>query len=63
MSKQVKSAHITPADGNVFIDLGFDHGVAVALHAESQKIVRERLATELKLERVARSDGMLRIGS
>lgn len=53
MSIETKSAHITPAGGNVFADLGFGHEEAAALQAESKRIIwkkqaiKESLMTEL----------------
>lgn len=42
---KVQSAHITPADGNIFIDLGFDPEVAAALKANSDRIIEDKLAS------------------
>nr|CRY96829.1 hypothetical protein [uncultured prokaryote] len=42
-------AHITPAEGNVFSDLGFEAEEAASLHAESQRIIEEKLALKLYL--------------
>lgn len=36
--------HITPSDGNVFEDLGFDADEAIALQHRSQKIINEKMA-------------------
>lgn len=36
--------HVTPLDGNVFIDLGFPREEAVALLAESNRIIAEKVA-------------------
>ncbi|MDD2609441.1 MAG: XRE family transcriptional regulator [Giesbergeria sp.] len=44
MSIDTKSAHITPAGGNIFADLGFEQNEAAALKAESQRIISEKLA-------------------
>lgn len=44
MSMQTRSAHITPAGGNVFADLGFPPEEAIALQRESQRIISEKLA-------------------
>lgn len=47
MSNEVidtKSAHITPADGNVFADLGFSPQEAEQLHTESLRIIEAKLA-------------------
>lgn len=48
MSKDLKSAHVTPADGSVFLDLGFDPKLAAALQAESEKIIVEKKAAKHK---------------
>jgi len=44
MRSEIKSMHITPADGNVFADLGFEPEEATTLKAESQRIISEKLA-------------------
>lgn len=41
--------HITPADGNVFADLGFDAEEARALRQRSQDIIAEKLAIKISL--------------
>ena len=43
MSIEIESGHITPADGNVFADLGFAPEEAAALKATSQRIIAEKL--------------------
>jgi len=53
MRSETKSMHITPAEGNVFADLGFDSEEATALKTKSQGIIiktldiRNALMTEL----------------
>lgn len=49
MKIDTKLRYITPADGNVFADLGFDPGEAAALMAESDRIIVEKLAKEDEL--------------
>lgn len=49
MSIETKTMHITPADGNVFADLGFEPEEAAALKAESQRIISEKLAIKESL--------------
>lgn len=44
MIADTKSRHITPADGNIFADLGFSPEEAATLKAESQRIISEKLA-------------------
>lgn len=44
------SAHVTPADGNVFADLGFEPEEAAALFAESQRIISEKRALQDRQE-------------
>lgn len=39
--------HITPADGNVFADLGFVADEAIALQKRSQEIIDEKLAIKV----------------
>jgi len=41
--------HITPSDGNVFEDLGFDAVEAIALQHRSQKIINEKKAIKVTL--------------
>jgi hypothetical protein len=41
---EVGSAHITPADGNVFADLGFSSKKAKILKADADRIIAEQLA-------------------
>jgi predicted XRE-type DNA-binding protein len=43
------SRHITPADGNVFADLGFEPEEAAALLAESNRLISEKLAIKNSL--------------
>jgi len=43
---QTKSAHITPAGGNVFADLGFSEKEASVLQARSKKIIAAKLAVK-----------------
>jgi predicted XRE-type DNA-binding protein len=49
MSTDTKTAHITPAGGNVFSDLGFTPDEAAALKAESSRIISEKLAIKKAL--------------
>jgi predicted XRE-type DNA-binding protein len=49
MTIETKSMHITPAGGNVFADLGFEPKEAAALHAESKRIISEKLAIKESL--------------
>jgi predicted XRE-type DNA-binding protein len=49
MNIETKSMHITPVGGNVFADLGFAPAEAVALKAESQRIISEKLAIKESL--------------
>lgn len=44
VSRMTKTTHITPANGNIFLDLGFDPDEAAALKAESLHIIAEREA-------------------
>lgn len=37
-----KSAHVTPAGGNVYVDLGFERKEATALRAESMRLIAEK---------------------
>lgn len=57
MGIKVKSEHITPADGNVFNDLGFEPEAATALYAESQRVIAEKLSSKNKVEK-ANSEGL-----
>lgn len=42
MKVDTKLRHMTPADGNIFADLGFDPEEAAALKAESDRIIAEK---------------------
>jgi predicted XRE-type DNA-binding protein len=44
MNVNTKSGHLTPADGNVFADLGFEPEEAARLQAESRRRISEKLA-------------------
>lgn len=41
--------HITPADGNIFADLGFSPDEAARLLAETDKVILERIAIKERL--------------
>jgi len=49
MTVDTKSGHITPADGNVFADLGFAPEEAERLQAESRRRISEKLAIKEEL--------------
>jgi predicted XRE-type DNA-binding protein len=49
MNTEAESMHITPANGNVFADLGFAPEEAAMLKAESQRIISEKLAIKESL--------------
>lgn len=49
LNKDVGSGHKTPADGNVFADLGFDSKEATLLQLESKRIISEKLAIKESL--------------
>ncbi len=42
--RDMESRHVTPAGGNIFLDLGFPPDEAAKLHAEAKKIIAEKLA-------------------
>jgi hypothetical protein len=44
-----KTEHITPADGNVFLDFGFEPDEAVRMLAKSNKQIIEKLAIKESL--------------
>ena len=44
MTIETRSAHITPAGGNVFLDLGFSAKDAAALKAGSEGVIAQQLA-------------------
>lgn len=44
-----KTEHITPADGNVFLDLGFEPEEAARMLAKSNKQISEKLAIKERL--------------
>ena len=49
MTIETKSAHVTPAGGNVFADLGFSPEQSSFLKANSQRIISEKLAIKNSL--------------
>tara|TARA_R110002020_G_scaffold133253_2_gene297362 strand:+ start:171 stop:506 length:336 start_codon:yes stop_codon:yes gene_type:complete len=49
MKVETGVTHITPADGNVFADLGFEADEAIALQKRSQEIIDEKLAIKVSL--------------
>ena len=49
MSIETQSAHITPAGGNIFTDMGFEPEEAAALQAETQRIISEKQAIKAHL--------------
>lgn len=53
-SIETESIHVTPVGGNIFADLGFKPEEAIALKAQSQRIISEKLAIKesLIVERV-----------
>lgn len=54
MTIDTKSRHITPADGNIFADLGFEPEEAARLQAEAQRsIARRREIKERLMKEVA----------
>lgn len=50
MNTETRSAHVTPAGGNVFADLGFGEEEAAALKIRSSRIISEKLATADRLK-------------
>jgi len=49
MNSEDGVTHVTPADGNVFADLGFDEPEARDLQARSRAIIEEKLAIKISL--------------
>ena len=49
MNIDTKIRHTTPADGNIFLDLGFPPEEAAVLHADSMRIISEKLAIKESL--------------
>lgn len=49
MKVDVKVRHVTPADANIFLELGFDAAEAASLKAESDRLIAEELAIKQKL--------------
>ena len=47
MTIDTKSTHITPVNGNIFADLGFDYDEATKLKAESNQIITEKEANNI----------------
>ncbi|MEW6057969.1 MAG: hypothetical protein AB1540_15280 [Bdellovibrionota bacterium] len=52
MSTKSIITHITPADGNVFADLGFPPEEAARLKAESDRVISKELALKNSAERM-----------
>ena len=50
MTIETGTSHITPADGNVFADLGFEPEEAARLLAESEKKIAELQANKESLK-------------
>lgn len=46
--KDTKSRHITPIDGNVFADMGFDPKEAATLKTEARRVISDRLSRNLR---------------
>lgn len=53
MKTLTNTTHITPADGNVFLDLGFEPDLAAVLKQESQRIIAEKFADVAKRNEAA----------
>lgn len=49
MINKTQTAHITPAGGNVFADLGFAPAEAIAFKAEADAIIAKKLAIKESL--------------
>lgn len=49
MSIELASSHITPAGGNIFLDLGFSKEEAERLLAESDRMIDQKLAIKQQL--------------
>ncbi len=58
MNIDTASRHITPANGNVFADLGFEPEEAATLKAESQRRISEKLAIKETMKDRSRDDAM-----
>ena len=43
------ATHVTPADGNIFVDLGFSADEAFILQKRAQKAIEEKTAIKMKL--------------
>jgi len=56
-ARETRSAHVTPVGGNVFVDIGFPPDEAATLKAESDRIIRAKLAAQSRTEDVALSAG------
>lgn len=61
MNIDTDSSHITPANGNVFADLGFGSGEAATLKAESQRMISEKLAIKSVMKDRSHDDAMAEI--
>ena len=49
MARRTKSAHITPAGGNIFADLGFEKEDAELLLGDADRRISDKLAIKLNL--------------
>lgn len=49
LNSDTDSAHITPAGGNIFADLGFAPQEAAALQAQSRRIISDKIAIKEQL--------------
>ena len=61
MNIDTDSSHITPADGNVFADLGFEPEEAATLKAESQQRIAEKLAIKSVMKDRSHDDAMAEV--
>ena len=61
MNIDTASSHITPADGNVFADLGFEPEEAATLKAESQQRIAEKLAIKSVMKDRSHDDAMAEV--
>lgn len=55
MKNKHRTTHVTPADGNIFLDLGHDPKTAAKMLAETDRAIDKKLALKAKATKDART--------
>lgn len=58
MTKNTGTEHVTPADGNIFTDLGFPAKQAESLHAAAIRIIGQKMAARGRTAMDTRAPGV-----